>query len=457
MTQYRRKGGPRGYRGGANRRHWSQAALGGVGALAARLARTRLSMKRTANALAKRKYAKKKTDVIGTFVKCKDSPKKPMTYRKKRRIIRKKKFTRAVETVIHKNLPRNIEFNSFSWSLGGDNSTTQGPDFCKWFQFAINALNNGDYTNAKGHAGYISNYNATGANPSGYAQFLYCATTNKSPSEAVSVCENPTIGGTLVDFGAASTTSIPGSNQYRWMVGPGMMRYSVKNVSKYGGTLELFYVRPKAKIANNSSPNAYINPGHKSNADKVGAQTTTNSRPTAYVAASQFNLTPLELANFGYCRQTQGSAGAENAHICNNNMFNLTDSKEFNDYFRVVWKCKAYVPPGGLIEKSIFERNGFSITNEYLASFISDSRTLYVVGRWIPEATIVTTVPGGPAPGIPQGDAEAVSVDLVGTVSYRQQVQQLPSVAAYDYTTVRVNMPTGLAATGYSVSTNAKT
>lgn len=403
----------------------------------------------------RRRTGKKYTDVDGTFVKCHDAKKRSVNRKKLRQ---RRKFAHRVNNIVHSNLPKAIELHDFSFAVQ-PNDTGTVSDHVAWFQFAVDAIN--VPVGGAGHAGKLSGYTATAGNPSGYGQFLQVSSSANppQPSTGTSFVRNPTIMGTISDnFASLNNITAYGSRgTQKWRLGATYAKFQMKNVASYGGTLELYWVKPRRATPVINDDQA-VNLRTRFNADYTGAELGDNPmRPPAYAAATLMQQTPLEVANLGLARMTQAAVNTNGSNMCCHTMYGLADSYEFRQQFKIVKKCKVYMPPGGLVERSIYHKNGRTITTDYVGRYLHDSRTTYLVGRWLPEPTMVYVGGDTQAPGLPHGDSALnLAWDLVGTLSVKTVMKMLWTNQTQETELVRVNIPTGTTVPGYANTTHAK-
>jgi len=401
------------------RKHWSQSALGAVGhgvRLAKRVHRAYRGAKRAYRAVSKRVSRKprkgglrrRKTDVIGTFVKCKDW--KPKAFGKRSKKFQS--FARKVNSVVYSDLPRAKELYSDSWASA--NTRAGSNSAVKWMQFCMDPLQCAVGSNNVGNAQLIPSLFTAGSNPSGIAGILKqenafgsSTTSATGPTVLSSTFDKQVIGG---------NPEISANRECMWRQSASTMNIQFKNIKSYAMTSEVMLVKPKRAIQQSMFKSQT---GGWQTDQAVQGFTT---QPIGWAVTSPNAMTPLELGELGLAR-VSGSTGL---HLWTNPMLSLNDSTDFNEFYKITHKCKVYLPPGGVVEKSV--RNGSSrlLKMAHVAENLYDSRTTFMVVKYVPEVQLLETgqgvILGG---GIPAGVTEnGTDFDLVGTINYRMGFKQ---------------------------------
>jgi len=183
-------------------------------------------------------------------------------------------------------------------------------------------------------------------------------------------------------------------------------------------TLEVMIVKPKKAIQStmlNAQTGGWMTDAAVQNFD---------THPVGWAYGDQMGMTPLELGQIGLARV--GAQGATRLNLWNNKMLSLNDSTDFNDFYKITHKCKVYLPPGGVVEKSMYHGSARLLKTAHVTQNLYDKRTSFMVVKYTPEVQLVETpagvVLGG---GIPSGVVEnETDFDLVGTLNYRMGFKQ---------------------------------
>lgn len=394
-----------------------------------------------------RKYGKKKTDIVGTYTKCKDWKPRRINKAKMKKSMR---FADKVKKVMYSDTKSKREVNSFALNVGGINTNANGQNVASWFQFALDPLNTAPSGN--GHALRLNSSARVAANAGGVEGLFQFATSYANPSTAaLPGGMNPTISGICVDFTTLNSVQGATASSTNYRIGPSYMKYQMKNVQSYGGTLELYTVKPKNKIMNTSRGVAGES-SMQGNQSVVGV-TNTGTIPSNYSGDTTYQGTPLEAANLGLNRVTvTGSSSlTDQYHMNNNVMFSLTDAPDFNMHYKIVARCKVYVPPGGLVERSLYHKNGRTVQSEHIQQNIADRNTTYIIGKWVPEVVALDGI--GLYAGVAKGDpGTSVAFDLAGVIHYRQTIKTFNITRPQTEEVFRVTMPSGVPFAGQAVS-----
>ena len=409
------------------KRHWSQSAAGAVGhgiTMAKRLHRVvskarqyKRVAKRFAGSLrqARRGQLKKKTDVTGTFVKCKDWKVKKFGKRTRRSAA----FARKVTNVVYSGLPRSTELYSYAWAASNTASTSNTA--VKWVQFCLDPLQAAfqSYNIANGQLS--PSVVTEPGNPSGIAAIL---AQENAIGATVTAATGPTVSSSTFDkvvTGAGFQGAM--NKEVLWRQTASQMRVQFKNIKSYAMTLEVMIVKPKRTMSKTVTTNNGV--WYQTDA---AALTGLTQMPSGWVASDQQGMTPLELAQLGLARVGADTDSGKRLYLWNNPMLSLNDSQDFNEFYKITQKCKVYLPPGGVVEKSIYHKGGRTLRAPHVTNNLFDTRTSFMVVKYIPEVQLLD-VTGGEAilgPGVPRGVVENGSAhDLVGTVYYRMGFKQL--------------------------------
>jgi len=387
--------------------------------LAKRVHRAYRTAKRTYRAVSKRVSRKprkgalrrRKTDVVGTFVKCKDWKPKAFGVRSKKY----QAFARKVNSVVYSELPRSTELYSYAWEANNFTSTSNGA--VKWLQFCLDPLQTASGSNNVGNAQIAPYSYAATTNPAGISTIL--------KQEAVfATTQVPATGPTVLSStfdkeGVANNPSIEPKGECSWRQSASTMKIQFKNIKSYAMTLEMMIVKPKNKIQ--GSMFKLQSGGWQTDAAVLNFGT----HPNGWATSSPNAMTPLELGQLGLARVGQ-LGETNNLHLWTNPMLSLNDSTDFNDFYKITHKCKVYLPPGGVVEKTI--RNGTSrlLKMAHVSENLYDKRTTFVVIKYVPEVQLLSTsagaiIGGGIPAGVNENGREA---DLVGTIHYRMGFKQ---------------------------------
>jgi hypothetical protein len=403
------------------RKHWSQHALAGAGAAigAGRKVRQRVrrAVKRISRTVSRfrkgrRPMRRKKTDVIGTFVKCKDW--KPSKFGVKSK--KYQSFARKVNSVVYDNLPRSTELYSYAWAVSNYSNASNGAT--KWFQFVLDPLQAAIGSYNIGNGQLQQDFVSEPGNPAGIGSILKQENVFKTSTAGVT---GPTVLSSTFD--KQNNASIPIVNARKevlWRQSASSCTVQFKNIKSYAMTLEVMIVKPKKAIQStvlNSQTGGW-------NTD--GAAATQLNRPTGWTFGDQMGMTPLELGQIGLAR-VGANAGGERLHLWNNKMLSLNDSTDFNDFYKITHKCKVYLPPGGVVEKSMYHGSARLLKMAHVTQNLFDKRTSFMVVKYTPEVQLLETPQGAILDaGIPSAVNENGSiVDLVGTINYRMGFKQI--------------------------------
>jgi len=402
------------------KRHWSQAVLHGAAAAlgGGRKVRQRVRRavirggKRVINRLRRRGGAlkRKKTDVVGTFVKCKD-------WKPKRFGVRSKKFqsfARKVNSVVYDNLPRATELYSYAWAVNNFSAGYGSNGAVKYAQFVLDPLQAAVGANNAGNSQIGPFWKTNITNPAGISTVLV---QENSWGVSAAPATGPTVLSSTFDNDAAAySINVALNKESMWRQGASSMQIQFKNIKSYAMSLEMMIVKPKKAIQ--SSMLKEQDGGYKTD---IGVAIDTN-QPEGWTTASPNGMTPLELAQMGLSR-----AGGSNLCLWTNPMLSLNDSTDFNDFYTITHKCKVYLPPGGVVGKTIRHGTSRLLKTAHVSQNLYDKRTSFVVIKYVPEVQLLETTAGGVVlgPGIPSGVTENEStVDLVGTLHYRMTFKQ---------------------------------
>jgi len=420
------------------RKHWSQSALGAVGhgvRMAKRVHRAYRTAKRTYRAVSKRVSSKprkgalrrRKTDVVGTFVKCKDW--KPKAFGKRSK--RFQSFARKVNSVVYSELPRSTELYSYGWAVSNGSPSTMNNGAVKYFQFCLDPLQCASTSNNVGNAQLSPGSYAILTNPSGISGILRQQT-------AWGVSTGPATGPTVLSSTfdkqqvSGANPMVPPKTETMWRQSASTMTIQFKNIKSYAMTLEMMIVKPKTKIQ--GSMLKLQTGGWQTDAVVEGFDT----HPTGWSESSPMGMTPLELAQIGLAR-VGAVSGANNLHLWTNPLLSLNDSTDFNDFYKITHKCKVYLPPGGVVEKSIRHGSSRLLKTAHVTQNLYDTRTSFVVIKYVPEVQLLETSTAVVLTGgLPSGVTEnTTDVDIVGTVNYRmgfkQQYGSTPTANVHQY------------------------
>jgi len=402
------------------KRHWSQSALRGVGAAfgAGRKVRQRVRRavirggKRIISRLNRKKRGlNKKSDVLGTFVKCKDFQVKGRT----RALKRHEKFAKKVNSVVYSNIPKNTELYSYAWQTHTP-TTDLSNAAVKWFQFAVDPLNCESGSSNTGNCQLSAEAQVAGTNPAGVTRVLL---QENAFGSTVAGAYGPTVMSSITDITNGTGALRPTGNanmETAIRQGPTHMRVQFKNVKSFGITIEIMLVKPKTKIG----VSAFSKKSSMWQTD--GAVSSIALAPTGWATTSPNNMTPLELAQMGLARKSFQSG--QGVNMWTNPMVTLQDSSDFNEHYRMTHRCKVYVPPGGVVEKSVYHKGSRIVKSAHLSDYLHDTRTTFMVCKYIPEVQLVS-IGAQPTAGLPEGDLQNGSpVDLVGTVNFRTSFKQ---------------------------------
>jgi len=405
------------------RKHWSTHALHGAATAIGHGVRGALRVRRayrTARKVIRRVRSRqrgkgglrrKKTDVIGTFVKCKDWKPKAFGKRSKKAAA----FARKVNGVVYSELPRATELYSYAWAV--DNNAESPNAAVKWMQFVLDPLQAAAGSNNVGNAQIGIDSYAVNTNPAGIAGILrqenvYQSSTNAAtgPTVLSSTFDKEIIGG---------NPKVWGNREMQWRQNASTMKVQFKNIKSYAMTLEVMLVKPKKSIC--GSLLKLQTGGWQTDGAVQGFAT----HPAGWQTTSPNGMTPLELAELGLARV----GGTQALHLWTNPMLSLNDSTDFNEFYKVTHKCKVYLPPGGVVEKSVYHGSSRTLRSSHVTENIFDKRTTFMLVKYVPEVQLLegalATSIGG---GIPCGVTEnGVKTDLVGTLSYRMSFKQMVS------------------------------
>lgn len=379
----------------------------------------------------------RKTDIVGSFVKCKDWKAKKFGKIGKRM----EKFSKKVNSVLYSELPRNTSLYSYTFRVAGSvaNASNQ---IVKWFQVCLDPLQattSVNYSNSQ----LAAEYYASPGNPGGLVglyeqEAVYGAST-------INVT-GPTVMSATWDKSGVGINVQP-HRELQWRQSASSMVVQLKNIKSYGITVEIMLVKCKKRISRlgNNSAQTYAT----DNGTARGTQ-----MPTNWDATSPNNMTPLELGQMGLAR-------AGNNFLWTNPLLSLNDSTDFNEHYTITHKCKAYVPGGGLVEKSVRHGSSRTLKNAHVAGHLYDGRTTFMVFKYVPEVqllnnTLDSAVLGA---GVPAGVIEnGSSVDIVGTVYYRMGFKQIFANQPYGLTDQFNRVVTSHnVVTGLPVTTHGKT
>jgi len=429
------------------RKHWSQSALGAVGhgvRMAKRVHRAYRTAKRTYRAVSKRVSRKprkgalrrRKTDVIGTFVKCKDW--KPKAFGKRSKKFQA--FARKVNSVVYSELPRSTELYSYSWAISNTSGVSNGA--VKWAQFVLDPLQCAAGSNNVGNNQLAPSLYAATTNPAGLANML--RQENVYQTSVVSATGPTVLSSTFDREQINDNPNISARGECMWRQSASSMKIQFKNIKSYAMSLEMMVVKPKKAIQGNMLK---LQAGGWQTDAAVQGFTT---HPVGWTAASPNGMTPLELGQLGLARV--GAQGeTNNLHLWTNPMLSLNDSTDFNDFYKITHKCKVYLPPGGVVEKSFRHGSSRLLKSAHVTENLYDTRTSFVVIKYVPEVQLVET-PAGVllGGGVPSGVTEnGSSEDLVGTVYYRMGFKQqygstpLSNVHQYNRQVISTNVVGG--------------
>jgi len=357
----------------------------------------------------------KRTDVVGSFVKCKDWKAKKFGKIGKRM----EKFSKKVNSVLYSELPRNTALYSYGFRVAGSTSTPGSNQIVKWFQVCLDPLQARDaalnYANCQVSAeNYVTLTNPAGVTPLYEQENAYGAST-------INVF-GPTVMSSTWDK-SGSGLNVQPHRELQWRQSASSMRIQLKNIKSYGITVEIMLVKAKKRISRLAN-----NAGQTYSTDNGIPRGTVF--PTNWDNTSPNDMTPLELGQMGLAR-------AGNNFLWSNPLLSLNDSTDFNEHYTITHKCKAYVPGGGVVEKSLRHGSSRTLRNAHVAGHLYDGRTTFMVFKYIPEVQLLantadTTILG---PGVPSGVTENGStVDIVGTVYYRMGFKQIFANQPYGLT-----------------------
>ena len=407
------------------RKHWSQSALGAVGhgiRMAKRVHRAYKGARRVVRKFksrrvgAKRLLRRKKTDILGTFVKCKDW--KPSKFGVKSK--KHQAFARKVNSVVYDNLPRSTELYSYAWAVSNYSNASNAAT--KWFQFVLDPLQapTGSYNIGNGQL--VQNFVAEPGNPAGISAILRQENVFKT---STSPATGPTVLSSTFDKQViAGNPIVPADKEALWRQSASSMTVQFKNIKSYALTLEVMIVKPKKAIQAtmlNAQTGGWMTDAAVQNFD---------THPTGWTYGDQMGMTPLELGQIGLARV--GANGATRLHLWSNKMLSLNDSTDFNDFYTITHKCKVYLPPGGVVEKSMRHGSSRLLKTGHVTQNLYDKRTSFMVVKYTPEVQLLENTEGGILDaGIPSGVVEnGADYDLVGTVNYRMGFKQFFGTAA---------------------------
>jgi len=401
------------------KRHWSQSALGAVGhgiRAAKRVHRAYKSARRVVRRFKTRRAVKKgglrrrKTDVVGTFVKCKDW--KPKAFGKRSKKFQS--FARKVNSVVYNDLPRATELYSYAWSVNNSSVGYGSNAAVKWFQFCLDPLQCAAGSNNVGNAQLVPALYATGTNPAGITNILRQENVYMS---STTVATGPTVLSSTFDkVLTALNPEVAANRECMWRQSASSMVVQFKNIKSYAMTLEVMLVKPKRAMQGSMLK---LQSGGWQTDGAVQGFTT---QPIGWATTSPNGMTPLELAELGLARVS----GTTGLHLWTNPMLSLNDSTDFNDFYKITHKCKVYLPPGGVVEKSIRHGSSRLLKMAHVTENLYDSRTTFMVVKYVPEVQLLETGLGSElGGGIPSGVVESESIiDLVGTLHYRMGFKQ---------------------------------
>jgi len=405
------------------RKHWSQHALAGAGAALGigrrgrkrvRTAIRRVARKFRTRRPVKRGLKRKRTDVIGSFVKCKDWKTKKFGKVSKAH----EKFSKKVNGVIYSELPRNTSLYSYAFRVNGS-PANQSNQLVKWFQICLDPLQARDTAKNFANGQLAADGQMASSNPAGIFPLFEQETAYGS---LTGVCYGPTVMSATWDKSGVGINVQP-HRELQWRQAASTLVVQLKNIKSYGVTLEIMLVKAKKRISRMAN-----DLGQTYKTDNNTPQGTVF--PTGWDNTSPNDMTPLELGQMGLAR-------AGNNFLWSNPLLSLNDSTDFNEHYTVTHKCKAYVPGGGVIEKSIRHGSSRTLKNAHVAGHLYDGRTTFMVFRYIPEVqllanTLDTAILG---PGVPVGVTENASLtDMVGTVYYRMGFKQIFANQPYGLT-----------------------
>jgi len=398
------------------RKHWSQSALGAVGhgiRIAKRVHRAYKGARRVVRKFkakrvgAKRGLRRKKTDVIGTFVKCKDW--KPSKFGVKSK--KSQAFARKVNSVVYDSLPRSTELYSYAWNVSNYSNTSNGA--VKWFQFVLDPLQAATtgYNIGNGQLGPY--YVAEPGNPAGIGTILKQEDVFSTSTLDMT---GPTVSSSTFDKQTiAANILVDPRKECVWRQTASTMRVQFKNIKSYALSLEVMLVKPKKAISSFMRNNRY----------QTDENSGMSSLPIGWTQSDQMGMTPLELGQLGLARV--GAVGSTRLNLWTNPMLSLNDSTDFNEFYTITHKCKVYLPPGGVVEKSIHHGTARLLKQAHVSNNLFDRRTTFMVIKYIPEVQLLETPSGGIlGGGIPSAVVEnTTDIELVGTVNYRMGFKQM--------------------------------
>jgi len=399
------------------RKHWSQHALAGIGAAVGVGRKVRQRVRRAVIRGGKRVIARlrrkkgglrrKKTDIIGTFVKCKDW--KPSKFGAKSK--KSQAFARKVNSVVYDSLPRSTELYSYAWSASNYSNTSNGA--VKWFQFVLDPLQaaSTSYNIGNGQLGpYLV---AEPGNPAGITTILKQEDVFATSSFNAT---GPTVSSSTFDKQTnAANILVDPRKECVWRQTASTMKVQFKNIKSYALSMEVMLVKPKKAIQQSIRNNRF----------QTDENSGMSSMPIGWTLGDQNGMTPLELGQLGLARV--GAVGATRLNLWTNPMLSLNDSTDFNDFYKITHKCKVYLPPGGVVEKSIHHGSARLLRQSHVSNNLYDTRTTFMVIKYIPEVQLLETGAGGIlGGGIPSGVLEnETTEELVGTVNYRMGFKQM--------------------------------
>jgi len=408
------------------RKHWSQHALAGIGAAVGVGRKVRQRVRRAVIRGGKRVVARmrrgrrpmrrKKTDVIGTFVKCKDW--KPSKFGVKSK--KHQAFARKVNSVVYDNLPRSTELYSYSWAVSNYSNASNGAT--KWFQFVLDPLQapTGSYNIGNGQL--QQDFVVEPGNPAGIGSILRQENVFKT---STALATGPTVLSSTFDKQViAGNPIVPADKEALWRQSASSMTVQFKNIKSYALTLEVMIVKPKKAIQAtvlNSQTGGWMTDAGVQNFD---------THPTGWTYGDQMGMTPLELGQIGLARV--GANGGTRLNLWSNKMLSLNDSTDFNDFYKITHKCKVYLPPGGVVEKSMYHGSARLLKTAHVTQNLYDRRTSFMVVKYTPEVQLLETEAGATlGAGIPTAVVEnGADIDLVGTLNYRMGFKQFFGTAA---------------------------
>ena len=413
------------YGRGRKRKHWSHhvvdAAYAAAGGVAGRMAKRMRRGPRTKRATAirsrprvgsrtKRRTALRhpKTDVAGTFVKCKDWKAKKFGKMSKRH----QQFARKVNSVVYSQLPRATELYSYVFNLSGTDAGLTN-SAVKYAQLCLDPLQR--ILAAPWYNGQLTALTKTGTtNPAGLERLLLQGGSVMGSFESAT---GPTVGSSTVDAIAnGAVINIPSAGQeVMWRQSASSMKIQFKNVKSYALTLEVMLVKPKRAFGVSAQ-------GDSTDIRGTDTGSAIGNQPTGWTLNTPRSMTPLEQFQIGLARV--GGGGQLDAWT--NPQISLCDSTDFNDYYNITHKCKVYLPPGGVVEKSVYHKGPRTLTATHLSNHLYDRRTTFMVIKYVPEVNLAPLSNNIPGAAVVQGVVQnGTTVDVVGTVYYRTSYKQM--------------------------------